>query len=139
MEPEKIKSLFLMSQIGIALAIIGLVFWFKNKSTSSSFKLREADRIKKPNEKSTGKSTQREPPRLTGFKLNSPAHEILGISPHATIKEIQKSYREMMKRYHPDKVGRPGSREWNDAQKIAEAINRAKEEMLQAHNPKRSG
>jgi DnaJ-class molecular chaperone len=135
MEPEKVRSLFLLSQIGIALIIIGLVFWFKNKSTDSGFKVREADRVKKPTGEGTGK--RQEPLRLTGFKLNAPAHEILGISPQATSKEIQKAYRDMMKRYHPDKVGRPGSREWNDAQKIAEAINRAKEEMLQAH--KRSG
>ena len=27
-----------------------------------------------------------------------------------------------MKRYHPDLVGPPGSREWKDAQKIAEEI-----------------
>jgi hypothetical protein len=40
-----------------------------------------------------------------------------------------------MKRYHPDLVGRPGSREWKDAQRIAEAINRAKEELA----PRRRG
>jgi hypothetical protein len=139
MEPEKVRSLFLWSQFGIALTIITLVFWFKNKSTSSAFKLREADRIKKTTDQAAAKSTRKEPFRLTGFKVDAPAHEILGISSNATVKEIQKSYREMMKRYHPDKVGRPGSREWHDAQKIAEAINRAKEEMLQAHNPNRSG
>jgi curved DNA-binding protein CbpA len=70
------------------------------------------------------------PLRLPGITLDAPANEILGVSPLATRAEIQRAYRERMKIYHPDLIGRPGSREWQDAQKIAEAINRAKEEML---------
>ncbi len=37
-----------------------------------------------------------------------------------------------MKRYHPDKIGPAGSREWKDAQRIADAIIKAKEEMIEA-------
>lgn len=64
--------------------------------------------------------------------MNAAAHEILGISPSASVEEVQKAYRELMKRYHPDKVGRPGTREWSDAQKIAEAINHARDTMLKS-------
>lgn len=39
-----------------------------------------------------------------------------------------------MKRYHPDHVGRLGTREWKDAQKFAEALIRAKEAMTKKHN-----
>jgi DnaJ-domain-containing protein 1 len=49
---------------------------------------------------------------------------------HAIEVQIQSAYRELMKRYHPDRVGRPGTREWQDAQGIAEAINRAKRDLL---------
>ncbi len=68
--------------------------------------------------------------RLTGIRIDGAPHEILGVSPQASPEEIQSAYRSLMKRYHPDRVGRPGSREWNDAQQIAEAINRAKELLL---------
>jgi hypothetical protein len=35
-----------------------------------------------------------------------------------------------MKRYHPDVVGRPGTREWKDAQKIAESLTAARDSLL---------
>ncbi len=76
--------------------------------------------------------------QLTGIRIDGPAHEILGVSPAADEKSVQKAYRDLMKRYHPDLVGQPGSREWKDAQKIAEAINLAKEEMLRALKARRS-
>jgi DnaJ-class molecular chaperone len=78
------------------------------------------------------KSRKKGPPLLlSGISLDGPAHEILGVKVNATNSEVQKAWRDLMKRYHPDKVGRPGSREWSDAQRIAEAINQAKDEMTQ--------
>ena len=71
-----------------------------------------------------------EPLRLTGHRFDGTAYEILGVPPTATDAEILRAYKEMMKRFHPDKIGPPGSREWKDAQGIAEAINRAREELL---------
>ncbi|OFZ21657.1 MAG: hypothetical protein A2X94_07860 [Bdellovibrionales bacterium GWB1_55_8] len=68
--------------------------------------------------------------RLEGIRIDGSPHEVLGISAAATPAQVQKAYRELMKRFHPDRVGRPGSREWTDAQIIAEAINRAKEALL---------
>ena len=40
----------------------------------------------------------------------------------------------VLPRNYFDKVGRQGSREWHEAQKIAEAINTARDEMLRAFN-----
>ena len=55
--------------------------------------------------------------RLPNFlfkkKASSPhvsktAHEILGIGPNASKKEIQAAYKEAVKKYHPDKVSHLG-------------------------------
>ncbi len=71
------------------------------------------------------------PFRLEGFVGDGRPFEILGVPADANEKMIRAAHRELMKRYHPDLVGRPGSREWQDAQKIAETINRARDEFLQ--------
>ena len=69
---------------------------------------------------------------ISGFSFQGAPHEILGVQKNASESEIRKAHRELMKRFHPDKVGRPGSREWVDAQKIAEALNSARETLLLA-------
>jgi DnaJ-class molecular chaperone len=133
---------FYLSQIavGMIFLIIGW-FFFRPKSPESNFKIREADLQK---QKKSGHTTptqdlaqakikRQEPLQLSGIKIDGLPHEILGVRADATPEQIQKTYRELMKRYHPDRVGRQGSREWNDAQKIAEAINRAKEAMLKKY------
>jgi DnaJ-class molecular chaperone len=82
------------------------------------------------------------PLQLSGIRIDGAPHEILGVQAKASEAEVQSAYRELMKLYHPDKVGRPGTREWNDAQKIAEALNTARKSMidaLQSQRPNRSG
>lgn len=126
-------------KIQIAVCVVFLLLWTRrsvNDRLSSNFKLREADRGLKFKRETEGQKSgdaklKATPFQLTGIRIDGAAHEILGISAVATEAEIQKSYRELMKRYHPDLIGRPGSREWEDAQKIAEAINRARTEMLE--------
>jgi hypothetical protein len=142
LDPNSVKSLFYWSQIGLGALFAVYILWFRNRERPSGFRTSEADK-KKPIRPTRGTSTPNsdplahariqpkpEPMRLTGIRIDAAAHEILGVSPRATPEEIQRAYRELMKRYHPDLVGRPGSREWVDAQRIAEAINRAKEQML---------
>ncbi len=129
-------SLFLGTQtliLGVLVALI-FVFFRKLKSPESRFKVREADRVKKPaqkaNRSSASESSRKQRPlELPGFRIDGEPHEILGVSIDASPKEIQRAFRELMKRYHPDQVGRPGTREWKDAQKFAEALIRAKEAM----------
>ncbi len=74
-------------------------------------------------------SKKSEQAALPGFRIDGEPHEILGVAIDASPKEIQRAFRELMKRYHPDHVGRSGTREWKDAQKFAEALIRAKEAM----------
>jgi hypothetical protein len=140
--PEGLKSLFYLAQVGIAVLFVGL-FW-KLRSTGvsqdSGFAVREADlradklkgaaRVPGGGDLANAKIKQNVPLALEGIRIHGPPHEVLGVAPGADEAQIQKAYREKMKQYHPDKVGRPGTREWQDAQKIAEAINRAKDEML---------
>lgn len=122
---------FYLFQIIFGLGAIFIWAYLYFRSPPSSFKLREADRLKKNRMGGTPKNeNSKEPLLLEGFQTEGTPHEILGLKPEATPELIQRRYRELMKRYHPDRVGRPGSREWKDAQKIAESINRAKDELL---------
>jgi len=149
-DPEKLKKAFIWAVAGIPILAIGARWIFhEQKIEKSGFKLREADR-KKLHRSSVIEAalTHNQPKaapaplRLGGISIQGKAHEILNVKNDATEKEVQKAYRDLMKRYHPDVMGRIGSREWKDAQQIAEAINRAKVEMLsklQENNPNRSG
>jgi len=153
LSPEQVKSYFYLGQIGLGALFLGVLFYFRGRQSESAFGSREADRLKPKAPTGAGKGQDHlanarlrpkaEPLRLAGIRIDGPSHEILGVARGASAADVQKAWRELMKRYHPDAIGRPGSREWTDSQKIAEAINRAKDEMLaqasHATNPKRSG
>ena len=141
------KNFFFLVQVGI-LGVLALILIVRGtrKDGDSNFATREGDRKRggsspggrgegRPALQSPQADTARSPERpkpaeLEGIRIDAAPHIILGIAPDASRSEIQRAYRDRMKQYHPDLVGPPGSREWKDAQKIAEAINRAKEEML---------
>lgn len=134
------------SAMAIAAVLGLLAFLLRPKREGSNFKLREADRPKdshrdaragsgtakhsKSSKLGEAKMERVDPLKLEGIRIDLKPHEILGVAAGASPAEIQKAYRELMKRYHPDLVGPPDSRQWKDAQKIAEAIIRAKDEML---------
>jgi hypothetical protein len=138
--PEKAFYLF---QVVLGVAAIGAAFYiFRGRTPESNFRVREAD-VRKPGPKTNPgekkidsladarlKPKVPETIALPGIRIDALAHEILGIAANASPEEIQRAYRERMKRYHPDLVGPPGSREWKDAQRIAEAVIKAKDEML---------
>jgi hypothetical protein len=152
MDPEQLKKFFLSAQILIGTLLLAGLWFLSRQSSESAFKVRESDLKKaraplpgsKPDQTLAHATLKRapEPLRLGGIRIDGAPHEILGVTAQATEAEIQAAYRELMKQYHPDRVGRPGTREWADAQKIAEAINTARTRMLaraQSHNPNRSG
>ena len=143
MEPEKLehlRTLFGYSQWALGALILGAAWYLRpSRDSTSQFKSREADKIH-PHQQRYKKgydllSHSKMPPeekvkQLSGISIHGASHEILGIPPESSAEQIQKAYKDLMKRYHPDRVGAPGSREWTDAQGIAEALNRAKDEML---------
>lgn len=128
---------FGLIQIGISAFFVFIWFRAKHREESQSrFRVREADRDLRfkrgPAETASAEAMRKkEPLRLDGIVADGAPHEVLGISALATEAEIQKAYKERMKRFHPDLIGRPGSREWTEATKIAEAINRARTTMLE--------
>jgi len=128
---------FLIVQVAMSILLVLLYARAKlKKDLKSQFRIREADRDIQfeRGEKAYASGQAKAKPtvfQLTGIRLDGLPHEVLGLNQNATEAEIQKAYRELMKRYHPDLVGRPDSREWKDAQKIAETINRARNQMLE--------
>lgn len=129
---------FWILNAGFVLGLILLLLrGFQKSENQSRFRVREADRnLKFPRGKDAqtlgdAKMKRAAPPlTLDGISIHGAPHEILGISAHAGEAEIQKAFRERMKRYHPDKIARPGTPQWQEAQRIAEALNRARAEML---------
>ena len=135
---QLIQDHFYALQIGVGAFFLFLWFLRRKEDTKSPFKVREADRV-------AGMATKPGQPAndalakaryeagkilLEGFRPNLPPHEILGVKAGASADEVQKAWKDLMKRYHPDQVGRPGTREWQDAQRIAEVINHAKDTLL---------
>lgn len=137
MESSWLAEHFIHIQVGLGVFLLFLWTRRKQKEDSESrFRVREADRKlnweRGEKARKSGEQTAKKSPlQLTGIRLDGAPHEILGIPALANEDQVQKAYRELMKRYHPDKIGAPGTREWNDAQNIAEVINRARNEMLE--------
>ena len=128
------------AQYILGALLVLVIYFFSRPKSGSQFRSRETDIKKTPEKLNSKKNNQLadakykpkpEPLRLEGVVLSAAPHELLKIKETATEIEIQKAFRELMKQYHPDKVGRPGTREWKDAQAIAEALNRARNQMLE--------
>jgi DnaJ-domain-containing protein 1 len=136
LDPATAKSLLYLGEIALGVMILLYVLFGKSRGPESRFRVREADRAA-PGTRGSGPDAlgqaRIERPKilqLTGFRLDGEPHEILGVPREAPAAEVQRAYKDLMKRFHPDKIGPPGSREWTDAKKIAEAINRARDRML---------
>lgn len=140
------KELFFWLQIGIGAAfVVGAWIFLRPRPSESNFRVREADRARFKDGPSgagedlaTSKFRQPKAPlQLDGIRLDVPAHRLLGVAPDASVADIQRAYRELMKRYHPDRVARPDTPQWREAQSIADAISRAKEELMKKRSTHR--
>lgn len=137
----------------IAFAVGALLLWrllpprATREEREKGFRLREHERLGEPpppgastSSRASAQGAGQAPARplaLEGIRLDVPPHALLGVPVEAEPEEIQRAHRELMKRYHPDRVGRPDSREWRDAQAIAEALNRARGLLLEAAKRRR--
>ncbi|WP_219722060.1 J domain-containing protein [Deinococcus planocerae] len=57
-------------------------------------------------------------------------HEVLGVAPDASPEEIRAAYRELAKRYHPDRVGHLGPEFRQLAERRMKAINAAYQKLV---------
>lgn len=151
-QPENAKRAFYLAQLVLGGGIVAILLYFRSREPKSGFRVREADqwkpegprfpaagRLSGPDPRaSTAKKAKAPPLQIPGIRIDGQPHEILGVQSNASAKEVQRAYRDLIKRFHPDIVGRPGSREWADAQRIAEALNYAKDEMLRALGAKKT-
>lgn len=126
--------LFKLVQLGVLAGCVFLIWYFRSREPGTRFRIREVDlprsKTSKQDSLAKAKLEQAVPLALPGIRIDGAPHEVLGVTKRAKPEEIQRAYRDLMKRYHPDKIGPPGSQPWKDAQRIAEAINHAKDQML---------
>lgn len=139
MNPDRARAIFNVGELIVAALFVVGFFMLRQKPRDRGFRETDPSQDRPSSRLNAGTRSDplaqarlntKEPLALPGFSAQAPAHEILGVPKDASQAEIQKAYREQMKRFHPDKLGRPGSSAWTDGQKIAEAINRARDEML---------
>jgi len=138
MEPSQSVS-YAFTILQVALAIAGILFilsMLSKRQVDSNFKKREADRedlkriFTQGDRLDDAKLDPKTPKLLTGIRLDQPAHQVLGVPESATVDQINEAYRELMKRYHPDKIAAQDTPQWKEAQKIAESINLARDELI---------
>ena len=77
---------------------------------------------------SGGSRTEREEARPASGPSFDP-FQVLGVRPVATQEEIKAAYREMMSKYHPDKVAHLGEEFQEIAKARTKAINQAYETL----------
>jgi DnaJ-domain-containing protein 1 len=127
-------------EIFVALCTLLIFFlWRSGQSSKSQFRVKEHERSPSPTAsradglaQSRFKSSKKI--ALPGICIDGAAHEVLGVTSEASKREILEAYKRLMKQYHPDQVAAPGSDQWKEAQKIAIAINAAKEKLLRSRS-----
>jgi len=125
-----VSPLFQGFQWLLLLGVILLIVRFLNSQEPDSRFKPQSKKIE--SKKSHRSSKKKDPSRmlLQGVVLTGLPHQILGIREDASEFEIRKAHRTLIKRFHPDKVGPEGSKQWYEAQRASEAINGARDLML---------
>lgn len=123
----------------VSLFVLGYRY-ITARNTKSNFRVREYDKNSKSRtlESAIPRSDEREEPRAQARPKSLPPHfsnakaphEVLGIHPNSSQRQIQKAYRNLMKRYHPDKLVGLSPDQIQANEKIAMQINMAKDQMM---------
>ena len=84
--------------------------FFKKNGPSSFFKRRPASGTENPGGRSGPRNRKEQASSQTGrtFQESDNPYEVLGLKPDATPEQIQAAYRELAKKYHPDRLSHLG-------------------------------
>jgi len=100
---------------------------FNNSKTSGHNNTYQQD-----NKTRASNSNTRTNPKTKSKSVPTP-HEILGISPNASKKEIQNAYKQSIKKYHPDKLSHLGKDFSNLANEKFLEIQRAYDTLMEKY------
>ena len=135
------EKLFVLSQgCAVFVLILAYLWWSRSRESTHGFKSRDPERTELP--KNPRLKVQDDPLaqakikkpsilQLAGISIHAPPHEILGVPINADRATILSAYKSKMKQYHPDRVARPDTQAWQEAQAIATAITAARDALLQ--------
>lgn len=84
-----------------------------------------------PRVKTEASSHQAKQSPFRAPKFDGAPHEVLGLLPNPTRKQIQDAYRYWIKRYHPDRVSSLGREHIAQAQRRTVQLTRARQHLLQ--------
>ncbi|MBI4924922.1 MAG: J domain-containing protein [Bdellovibrio sp.] len=139
------ERVFYISQIVIFGLFIAVLIFFRPGFGRTKFKQKESNTKTQPERKCIKKlltsknkpAEKHKPEPPIGIDIHGKPHEILGVSENATKNEITKAYHDKIKQYHPDKAASQDALQWSqktihDTQKIAEAINAAKDTLIKS-------
>lgn len=133
MNPKWIADHFAQIQgmLLIGFIILGYFTW-KKSNPGSKFKVRESDQpLSNRIKENIAPTKKNEPPKfLPGVRLHGEPHEVLGIREGADEVEVNRAFKELMKKYHPDKIQSVAPDQQKFYQDAATQINRAKEKMI---------
>lgn len=100
---------------------------FDNVDLRSAIKRTELVRASRPRELTSA---------FPNWTASTPAHEILAVHPGASSAEVEAAYRELLKRYHPDRFEHWGRGYQNRAHHVIILVQKARDTLL-AKNGKR--
>jgi hypothetical protein len=98
-----------------------------NQKTTSFTSNKKTDQNSRPN---SGQANQQ---KTSSGPIPKTPHEILGIGPNASKKEIQTAYKDAIKKYHPDKLSHLGEEFSNLANEKFLEIQTAYDTLMKAH------
>ena len=109
------------------LLLLGALYWFLR-----NYKLTQqrAGQTYKDQYSSATKGTWKENRNPNETTSTRDPYEVLGLKKGATLEEVKKAYRELVSKYHPDKVSHLGDEFKVLAERRIKEINEAYQEIL---------